>query len=74
MEYFAFLKRDALYKQLMFFLILCYKINSEASFYALSVFEIVYENTTAATVRVASTRDYKTPVFYMDDVLRYTLS
>ncbi len=40
-------------KKLGFFLIFCYKINSEVSFYALSVCETVYENTKPATVRVA---------------------
>ncbi len=40
-------------KSLCFFLIFCYKINSEASFYALSVCETVSEKTKPATVRVA---------------------
>ncbi len=40
-------------KSLCFFLISCYKINSEASFCALSVCETVSENTKPATVRVA---------------------
>ncbi len=71
MEYYAFLKLDAFYEEFMFFSNLCYKINSEASFYALSVCKTVYENTTATIVRVALTCDYVTPVFYMDDVLRY---
>ncbi len=42
-------------KSLCFFLIFCYKINSEARFYAFSVCETVYENTKPATVRVALT-------------------
>ncbi len=49
-------------KSLCFFLIGCYKINSEASFYALSVCETVYENTKPATVR------NETSFFCMDDV------
>ncbi len=53
LEYYAFLKLDAFYEELMFFLIFCYKINSEASFYALPVCETVYENTKPATVHVA---------------------
>ncbi len=50
-------------KSLCFFLIFCYKINSEANIYALSVCETVYENTKPATVRVALIC-----VFCMDDV------
>ncbi len=53
LEYYAFLKLGAFYEEFMFFLIFCYKINSEASFYALSVCETVYKNTKPATVRVA---------------------
>ncbi len=37
LEYYAFLKLDAYYEVSMFFSIFCYKINSEASFSALSV-------------------------------------
>ncbi len=46
-------KLDAYYEESMFFSIFCYKINSETSFYALSVWETVYENAKKATVRVA---------------------
>ncbi len=46
-------------KSLCVFLIFCYKINSEASFSALSVCETVYENTKPATVRVALIRATK---------------
>ncbi len=53
LEYYASLKLGGFYKKIMFFLIFCYKINSEASFYALSVCKTVYENTKLATVRVA---------------------
>ncbi len=70
----AFLTPDAFYKELWLFPICCCKFNNEATSYELSVCETVYENTTAATVRVASTCDYETSVFYMDDVLRYYVS
>ncbi len=55
-------------KSLCFFPIFCYKINSEASFYALSVCEPVYENTKPATVRVALICATKPRFFCMDDV------
>ncbi len=45
LEYYAFLKLDAFYEEFMFFSNFCYKINSEASFFALSVCETVYDNT-----------------------------
>ncbi len=53
LEYYTFLKLDAFYEELMFFFYFCYKINSEASFYALPVCETVYENIKPVTVRVA---------------------
>ncbi len=52
-------------KSVCFFLIFCYKINSEASFYALSVCKTVYENTKRATVCVALICATK-PRFCMD--------
>ncbi len=66
LEHYVFLKLDAFYEEFIFFLIFCYKINSEVSFYALSVCETVYENTKPATVSFDLCND--TSVFCMDDV------
>ncbi len=57
-------------KSVCFFHFVC-KFNNGATFYEQLVCETVYENTTAATVHVASTCDYETSVFYLDDVVRY---
>ncbi len=63
MEHYDFLKPGAFYEKFMFFsLIFCYKINSEASFYALSVWETVYEISKPVNLR------NETSVVCMDDV------
>ncbi len=53
LEYYAFLTLDAFYEEFLCCSIFCYKINSEATFYALSVCETVCENTKPATARLA---------------------
>ncbi len=67
LEYYAFLKLDAFYEEFIFFLIFCYKINSEAGFYAFGLRSCVREYKTCHSPRSFDLCN-ETSVFCMDDV------
>ncbi len=74
LECYAFRTPDAFCEGFLLFTICCCKFNNEATSYESSIYETVYEYTAVASVRVTTTCDYETSVFYMDDVLRYCVS
>ncbi len=68
MEYYAFLTLDAFYEEFLCFSNICCKINSEATFYALSVCETVCENKKTCHCPLSIDLCNETSVFYMVDV------
>ncbi len=68
LEYYAFLTLDAFNEEFLCFSNFCCKINSEATFYALSVCETVCENKKTCHCQLSIDLCNETSVFYMVDV------